>query len=82
MEQKPKILGYKIRRKTDGLYLGTGSVLWGKKGKVWTSLGYAIASIRSFLQHETFTEFELMDLEIVELAETKSYSTAYILDKL
>ena len=74
-----KILGYKIRRRSDGLYLGKGgNKTWSKLGGVWSTLGYAIAS----LKFKNLSEHIIMNLEIVELSETKTYSTAYILDKL
>jgi hypothetical protein len=81
-KDKPVILGYKIRRKSDGMYMKKGSYsgswAWSKKGHTWAQLHHAIASLKlKGLEPE-----EWLDLEIVELAETKSYSSAWILDKL
>lgn len=74
-----KVLGYKIRRKSDGLYLSKGSNHnLSKQGAVWTELHHAIASIKL----KKWPTEKIMDFEIVELIEGESYSTAFILDKL
>ena len=51
---------------------------WSKSGKTYSKLGYAISS----LKFQKLSEIMIMNLEIVELSETKTYSTAYILDRL
>jgi len=44
---QPKAIGFKIRRKSDGLFSTGGRyVSWSKHGKVWSSIGTMKASIR------------------------------------
>jgi len=74
-----EILGWKIRRKSDGAYLsGSSWSPWSPRGTVWSSIGRATASIN---RHE-FSEHEILDLEIVEVGELRSYSIAHELDRL
>lgn len=77
-----KILGYKIRRKSDGKYMKRGSYSWSwgfsSKGHTWSQLHHAISSLKL----KSYKPEQLLDLEVVELAETNCYSSAWILDKL
>lgn len=81
-EDKLKVLGYKVRRKSDGQYMKKGGYNWkkafGPRGSVFSQRGHAINSIKSKSGPKEF----IMDLEIVELVEGKFYSSAWILDKL
>lgn len=83
-QSKPKVLGYKIRRKSDGYYMKKGSSSWkyafGPRGSVFSQRGHAINSLKNKLTKNTM---ELaLEVEIVELIEGNSYSSAWILDKL
>lgn len=72
---------FKIRRKSDGQYLeGSYWKEFGNKGGVWSSIGRACAAINR--KENSFTEEQLMDLEIVELGEIRSYSIAHELDRI
>jgi hypothetical protein len=82
LPDKIKVLGFKVRRKSDGKYMKKGRYSWpnafGPRGSVFSGRGHAINSIKSKSGPKEF----IMDLEIVELVEGNSYSPAWILDKL
>lgn len=77
---QPKILGYKLRRKSDGLYyVKKGS--FGKRGSIFTRL----CDVFSSINHNYFLQTNkdmLLECEIVELVEGNSTLMAFYVDKL
>lgn len=80
-----KVFGYKARHKETGLYLKKGSYgfdnksAWNGTGGTWNKLSHLISSLKLKLEPEEY--HKVTCLEIVELVEGKSYSSAYILDR-
>lgn len=79
---------YKIRRKSDGLFMTKGSRPWecsfSKKGSVWLNKGQAIRNIdyKHMEDGSSIPKDILSELEIVEFEEVKSYSIMFDLDKI
>lgn len=91
MNSKYGDIVYKIRRKSDGLYmrknLGKLDTLpdFTEEGSIWNTLDKAVEVIKSkSLYKDNEGEYSrqfVLDLEVVEFSFSKKYSTAYILDK-
>lgn len=84
MKTNPKVLGYKIRRKSDGQYMKKGGLAFKNAfdpiGSVFSQRWHAVASLKMKLTKETMDL--ALEVEIVELIEGNSYSSAWILDQL
>jgi hypothetical protein len=89
-----KVLGYKIRNASTGLYaISISKNKWGKTGRTWSRmcdvirvLNFGIKRAKSTYPgfHSSLDELtkDMLTWEIVELTEESSYSTTFLLDRL
>tara|TARA_B100000131_G_scaffold323253_1_gene380977 strand:+ start:638 stop:922 length:285 start_codon:yes stop_codon:yes gene_type:complete len=91
---KKKVLGYKVRNKTSGLFLSSlASNKWTKIGKTWPRRGDVVRALNVGLKNlrryehlkVNFYQKALDDMpnwEVVELTEENSFSVLFLIDKL
>lgn len=86
---KNKIVFYKIRNKTSGLYsLGGMNPSWNKRGKTWNNLGHIKSHLSGVKQHlsyensKTRSTLNMREWEIVEYVFEKGNETVIPVEEL